>query len=131
MKTQPDISDDFDTSDETPVTPAVRSNAPAAPSKLPVGLKESIARLHAIEAMPESTRILARQKAIDLAQIRDHIFKLQQGLPVVEIPAGHIAEASRRSAPEARRARLDTLAKSHPELREFLEEFDALKAKRK
>lgn len=128
MKNQPITQDEgFDTTEDenTPFS------TPGTPDKAPRTFREALDTLRAVEALPENTVALAKAKAARLEIARAHAHRLQQGLPFVEVSAGHIAEMARRSAPEARRARLESLARGNSDVRELLEEFDALKAKRK
>lgn len=93
-------ADDFDTSSDSDglelvaVAPPVAENAVSVvpTDELPKDLEGAIRLLQATETLGVVTRDEQRHKAAKLRLVRAHVFRLQQGLPVVDFTSEHQAE---------------------------------------
>lgn len=135
MPTQIEISAEEDAAFEVPSVPSVLS-VPAVPSvpsatepeSLPHDLKASLALLQQTESLPTRNPAEEAIRAAKLNLIRAHVFRLQQGLPVIAIDPNELAKASARSAAILKAQRLELLARENPEIRELLAEVDRLRS---
>jgi hypothetical protein len=117
-----------------PAKPAPQAEPKEAPKAIlrynwPNDLKACLALLTKADGLPTRNPREEAEKEQYLSSLRKHVFALQQGLPVIEVSAGYIAEDHQRTAPERRRQRLEALARREPLIAEFLAEFDAMAKK--
>lgn len=96
--------------------------------EFPNDLKKSFDLLHEATALPTSTNRERKVRAIALAAVRKHVFALQQGTPLVTMGATEIAKAA-PTHDTLHRHKLEMIARHMPEVKQLLEEYDALKRK--
>ncbi len=89
----------------------------------PDGLLESFEALRKAKGETPSAQRTARIK-----QLQAHIFKIQQGLPLLSTTSDVHAKGLGARLESGKRAKLDRLARREPALKSFLQSYDALTA---
>lgn len=94
--------------------------------ELPSNLKDAFKALQEADALPERNPKEERFKAKALSIIRPHIAKLQQGLPVLPNDSDSYGHSVGNHAASLRQHRLESMARTHPEIKELIKERDGL-----
>lgn len=102
-----------------------KAEASAKKEKFPAGLKDAIALLAQINAEPVSNRDEWLAKQPRLRALKQHVHKLQQGLPVLET-TGNDSAYSAESRAGLVRTKLEMLARTNPDVKSLLDERDRL-----
>jgi uncharacterized phage infection (PIP) family protein YhgE len=114
----------------TPKPPPVVSTGGGASKEadepLADNLRDALAQLQQVEALPERTAKEERIKQVRLAKIRKRVHQLQQGLPQISTGADQLVPSLQNQAAILKRQRLELLAREHPEVRELLEAHQKL-----
>ncbi|HVU07852.1 MAG TPA: hypothetical protein VHG89_04835 [Verrucomicrobiae bacterium] len=116
------------------ITPPDKTTAqvlPAATDKdgtLPSDLKSAINALKKAEALPYATKAQKTERDAQLARLRPHVARLQEGVPTPVLTAKDLGNYHHQLVTSAKRERLELLARSSPEIAELLKERDALAA---
>jgi len=108
---------------------AAKNPATAKTQDEPATLAEAIAELKRAEALPEATKAQKAIRDTRLAWIRPIVARLQEGVPTPVITAKDLGCYHHKLVSNARRERLELLARSNPEIAELLKERDGLVAK--
>ena len=95
--------------------------------KVPANLQESFALLGKVSAMPESTKKEKRVKEKMLAFAKSHCHRLQQGLP--DVPVSATVNHLTQQVSSLKRYRLETLARTNPDIQELLDDNAAMRAR--
>ena len=96
--------------------------------RLPDDLKSAIDALKKAEALPGATKAQKSIRDEQLARLRSHVARLQEGLPIPDITAKALGSYHHMLVNHAKRERLELLARSNPEIAELLKERDELAA---
>lgn len=99
---------------------ARRQRKPATSPDSPKTLSEALAAVRTAENMPEKTRGEAVAKAAALKSARAAAFRIQQGLPAVEMGANEIAAQSKMTRKITEQQRLELRARKDPDIRKLL-----------
>jgi hypothetical protein len=122
-----------------PETPQLTATLPSSPetatavtaklavAALPSTLKDAIAALKKAEALPHATKAQQAERDAQLARLRPHIARLQEGVPTPVLTAKALGNYHHQLVASAKRERLELLARSNPEIAEVLAECDRLK----
>ena len=114
-----------------PVQPVSETSlaAPAAPSNdLPKDFAESLIALKKAENLPEGTRQEKASKAQTLKAIREHVGRIQQGLPQIVIDANALVNAPGLNNRIVQAERLEARSRGDQDIAYLLEENQKLKA---
>jgi len=95
--------------------------------KVPANLQESFALLGKVSEMPESSKKEKRVKEKMLAFAKSHCHRLQQGLP--DVPVSATVNHLTQQVSSLKRYRLETLARTNPDIQELLDDNAAMRAR--
>jgi hypothetical protein len=112
-----------------PPASAPQRPAPAAPPtapKYPGDINRCYEMLRQLQQMPERTETEEKIKAARLAPLKDHIHRIQQGLPTLSTEAESYGNAVGKHAHSLKRHRLEVMARTSVEVKELLAERDSL-----
>lgn len=93
-----------------------------------ITLREAFEKLAEAQNLPEKTdsELMAKQAAV--AKANAVAFKVQQGLPLVEMNADHIAKSSKAKPEDLRLTRLSYLARTNTDIAWLLNQYRNLTA---
>lgn len=101
------------------------SIAAAAPQ---ITLREAFAKLAEANNLPEKTDSERKIKQTAVAKANSVAFKVQQGLPLVEMNADHIAKSSNAKPEDLRLTRLSYLARTNTDIAWLLNQYRTITA---
>jgi len=97
---------------------------PGEPGAFPEKLQDSFAMLAELEKMPERTPKEERAKRGLINPLKDHIFRLQQGLPTIHLTADDLHHSQKGQTAILRQQKLEAIARENLEVRQLLTDYE-------